>query len=263
MKLSLAGLWNRKPVRGRTAEVGWVLETNKAGFIWDGPRKLSLDHPGSKHAKALNYCPAVVDHEARLVEVPCPIDLNLRFSWPDKSKPPDLINAAGDQSTVRPKHLREMIALVSPKEWRHPNRPVLQVITPYLFIADEVVYMTQLPPFSHYRSTPWPGLLIGGRFPIHIWPRALMWAFEWHEPSKDLVLRRGEPWFYVRFETEDPSRPVRLVEAQMTPELKEYAAGASAVTNYVNRTFSLFNTARERRPEKLLVPKRRATAPAP
>jgi hypothetical protein len=85
----------------------------------------------------------------------------------------------------------------------------------------------------------------------------MMWAFEWYDTSKELVLRRGEPWFYVRFETEDPSRPVRLIEAEMTPALEEYAAGAFAVTNYVNRTFSLFNTARERRPEKLLVPKQR------
>ena len=62
-------------------------------------------------------------------------------------------------------------------------------------------------------------MLIGGRLPIHIWPRQMMWAFEWFEPSKPLTLRRGEPWFYVRFETFDPTRPVRLFEAEMTPEL--------------------------------------------
>src|SRR5215213_2111521 len=86
---------------------------------------------------------------------------------------------------------------------------------------------------------------------------ALMWAFEWHDPKQDLVLKRGEPWFYVRFETEDPSRPVKLVEAERTPEVKEYLGGLSAVANYVNRTFSLFSTARERRPKTLLTPKRR------
>ena len=75
--------------------------------------------------------------------------------------------------------------------------------------------------------------------------------------SRNLILRRGEPWFYVRFETEDPSRPVRLIEAEMTPQLKEYVGGLNAVTNYVNRTFSLFSTARERRPKRLLVPKQR------
>ena len=43
----------------------------------------------------------------------------------------------------------------------------------------------------------------------------------------------------------------------MTPPLREYVSGTAAVTNYVNRTFSLFATARERRPEKLLVAKQR------
>jgi hypothetical protein len=45
---------------------------------------------------------------------------------------------------------------------------------------------------------------------------------------------------------------VRLVEAEWTPELSEFASGAEAVTNYVRRTFSLFKTAEKRRPEKLI-----------
>jgi hypothetical protein len=99
--------------------------------------------------------------------------------------------------------------------------------------------------------------MIGGRLPIDVGPRHMMWAFEWYDPAQDLVLQRNEPWFYLRFETEDPARPVRLVEAEMTPELKEYLAGLTAVTNYVSRTFSLFSVARERRPKTLLVRKQR------
>ncbi len=86
----------------------------------------------------------------------------------------------------------------------------------------------------------------------------MMWAFEWFEPNKPLILHRGEPWFYVRFETHDPSRPVRLVEAEMTPELRAYNQGMSAVANYVNRTYSLFKTAEARRPKTLLKPVKRA-----
>ena len=85
----------------------------------------------------------------------------------------------------------------------------------------------------------------------------MMWAFEWYDTSRELVLRRGEPWFYVRFETHDPSRHVRLIEADMTPDLRQYLSGLSSVTNYVNRTFSLFDTAKSRRPKVLLVAKRR------
>jgi hypothetical protein len=45
---------------------------------------------------------------------------------------------------------------------------------------------------------------------------------------------------------------VRLVEAEMTPALEQYLKGMDTVTQYVSRTFSLFPTARSRRPQQLL-----------
>ncbi|MBR0800504.1 hypothetical protein JQ615_34590 [Bradyrhizobium jicamae] len=251
-------LKRKVPMPSRAVDVGWTLDADKATFIWDAPMRLAREpQQGTRHAKALTYCPAIIEHEARIFQVNCPIDVQLRFKVNEKTNQPDLASTAGDLSTIRPQALSHMVKLVSPKEWRHPNRPVLQIMTPYIFLADEAVYMMQLPPFAYFSMTPLPGLMVGGRLPIHIWPRQMMWAFEWYDTSRELVLKRGEPWFYVRFETNDPTRPVRLLEAEMTPQLKEYIGGLAAVTNYVNRTFSLFDTAKARRPKSLLVPKRR------
>jgi hypothetical protein len=72
-----------------------------------------------------------------------------------------------------------------------------------------------------------------------------------------LIIHRGDPWFYVSFETEDPSGRVRLVEGEMTEDLRAYTNGMRGVTNYVSRTFSLFSTAKSRRPKTLLTPKAR------
>lgn len=238
---------------GRVVDVGWLLDSEKATFIWDSPRKLSRPTGRTTHAKGVSFCPAVVDHEARIVEIPCPIDIQLRYK--PSGDEPAVIDLAGDQSSIRGKHLGQMFVFVSRKEWRDPSRPILQFMTPYTFLADEPVMINQLPPFYHYPQTPWPGLLIGGRFPIDVWPRGLVWAFEWHDTSKDLIIKRGDPWFYAVFETVDPSRRVRLIEAEQTPALNEYMNGMKGVTNYVNRTFSLFNIARTRRPKTLLVPK--------
>jgi hypothetical protein len=243
----------------RVVDVGWALTNATSSFIYDAPRAVTRNDIVPKHAKSASYCPAVLDHEARLFEIPCPFDLELGYHLDDKGQPM-LRNIAGDQSAIRSKHLGQVSSLAARKEWRHPDRPMIQIITPYVFLADEPVYMTQLPPFGYYRDPPLPGCLVGGRLPIHIWPRQMMWALEWYEPSKPIKLKRGEPWFYVRFETHDPSRPVRMVEAQMTPELDEYMKGLAGVTNYVQRTFSLFNTAKERRPERLLVKKERDRA---
>ena len=84
-----------------------------------------------------------------------------------------------------------------------------------------------------------------------------MWAFEWHDTSQDLILTRGQPWFYLRFESHDPKRQIRLVEAALTPELANYIEAIGGVTNYVNRTYSLFDRAIRRRPKRLLFPKKR------
>jgi len=44
------------------------------------------NEPAPAHAKAVNYCPAVLDHEARMFEVPCPVDVRLGFRFDDKGK---------------------------------------------------------------------------------------------------------------------------------------------------------------------------------
>lgn len=237
--------------RGRVAEIGWLIDADKATFVYDAPRQVGRKAKLPPNVKAVGYCPAVVDHEARLFEVPCPLDLHLRMGADDKGKP-TLINVPGAKSSVARGALQSMVHLMGKDRWRDPKRPLVQINAPWRFIADEPVWMTQMPPFISYRDPPLPGLQIGGRFPIHSWPRSLMWAFDWHDTTKDLILKRGEPWFYVRFETADPGRPVRLVEAQMTPELREYCKGLDSVTNYVNKTFQLFSVAESRRPKILL-----------
>ncbi|MDB5404282.1 MAG: hypothetical protein JWQ55_6300 [Rhodopila sp.] len=244
--------WLRSVPLGRVIEVGWSLRHTKAGLIWDAPRPVLTKAPRPGHAKAVGNCPAMIDHESRLIEVLCPIDARIRFQR-DAQGYPSLVNALGDSSPIRSKHLGQMVTLVNEREWRHPTRPILQIVTPYFFLADEPVWLTQLPPLHVYHPDPWPGILIGGRYPIDVWPRTLIWAFEWHDPTKVLALKRGDPWFIVRFETMDPGRRTRLVKAKLTPALDAYLRELEGVTNYVRGTFGLFEAARSRRPKKILV----------
>lgn len=235
----------------RVVEVGWLLRTDHASFIWQAPRP-ARSETQCDHQKSVSHCPAVIDHESRLFQVTCPFDLRLRIRQQGDGAPA-LINVEGDDSSVCEKAFRQIAFLEPKNQWRHPDRPIIQIKTPYTFIADDAVYVTQLPPVLHYRRVPWPGVAVCGRLPIHIWPRPLAWAFEWYDTGQDLILARGDPWFYCRFETFDPSRHVRLVEAELTPALKQYFVGLTGVVNYVGGTFGLFETARSRRPEKLLV----------
>lgn len=254
--MPLSSWFKPKARAGRTVDVGWVIDpAREATFIWDAPRKLGHAASSSAHAKSVANCPAVSDHEARLIEITCPIDIKLRF-FRDAQGNPSMGAIDGDQSSVRPQQFSQMVMAVHPSEWRHPQRPLIQVMTPLLFVADQPVWMTQMPAYYHRPQPPLPGTMLGGRFPIHIWPRELVWAFEWHDVNTDLIIRRGDPWFYLSFETQDPSGHVRILEAEMTEPLRSYANGMRGVSNYVSRTFSLFKTATARRPETLLVPKK-------
>ena len=42
-----------------------------------------------------------------------------------------------------------------------------------------------------------------------------MWAFECHDTSKDLILKRGEPLFYCQFDSFVPSRTIKLIQAAL------------------------------------------------
>lgn len=232
-------------------EIGWLIQTDQAGFIWQDPSPVARRTERTEHAKAVCSCPAVIDYESRFYQVHCPFDLRLGVRMNDSNEA-ILIDLNGDKSAVISHSLAKIATFSLRKQWRHPRRPILQIKTPYVFLSDDTVFMSQLPPMLHYKEPEWPGLVIGGRLPIHIWPRLLTWAFEWHNIGKELILHRGEPWFYVRFETVDPSAHTRLVQAELTPSLKTYLAGIRGVVNYTNGTFSLFNIARRRRPTRLL-----------
>jgi hypothetical protein len=241
-----------EPTQSRTYTAGWLLNTEKTSIIWESPRPVRIDSQ-STDARSVAQCPSVLDFERRHFAVNCPIDLHLRLNMAGGSM--DVINVLAEKSPIRSNALQQWIVFQPRHEWRHPQRPVLQMLTAYNFVSDDPLYINQYPPILHYSGDTRPGIQISGRFPIDIWPRALMWAFEWHDTTKDLILKRGEPLFYVRFEGPDPAAHVRLVEARKTPELESYIASITGVTEFVGQTYSLFKTARERRPARLLFPK--------
>lgn len=238
--------------------VGWLRDIAKGGVIFPAPERAAEAaarprEAGPAHGKSLARCPAVTQAEARLWTVACPVDLHLGFLR-DAQGRAALVNRAGPGATLRGSKLRDVVTLTAEAEWRHPARPVVQIKLPYVFLCDEPCWIVQSPPFLHYRADPLPGLTVTGRFPISLWPRPLMWAFEWHDTRRDLVLRRGEPLFHVGFEGDRPERAVQLVEAAMSPDLRAYLDHISGAVNFVGQTFRLMAAAEAARPGRLVTP---------
>ncbi len=239
--------------------VGWFLNQKKAGIVYFPPERVRSAEMNKTHAKSASRCPAVINMESRYFMVRCPFDLNLEFVR-DKDGRPAMRNLNGEKSGIRGNKLREKLHIAAEHEWRYPDVPTLQLQLPYTFIADEPVYISQVAPFMHHTKTPLPGTIFGGRFPINVWPRPLMWAFEWHDTDKPLKINRGDPLFYVTFETAPQDRSVVCTEVELTPELDDYMELISGAVNYVNQTFSLFEAAEQRRPAKLVTPVKRRNA---
>ena len=89
--------------RRRTVEVGWLVDAEKSGFIYDAPRGYQRKAPAAASAKAVGYCPAVVDYEARHIEVTCPVDMHLRLGKDDNGQYRlefDLAPRADDQAAL-------------------------------------------------------------------------------------------------------------------------------------------------------------------
>lgn len=241
------------PSTGGPVTVGWFLSENKGSIIYDAPERVRSVEMNREHAKSASRCPAVINMESRYFMVKCPFDIHIAFARDEKGKPV-LRNLAGTGSSIRANKLGDKLHLTPEVEWRKKGVPTIQLSLPYVFISDEPVYASQVSPFMHYNKDPLPGTIFGGRFPINVWPRPLMWAFEWHEPEKPFRIKRGDPLFYVGFETMSPERSIVVTETELTPELKDYMDMISGAVNYVNQTFSLFEEAEKRRPETLLKP---------
>lgn len=236
--------------------VGWFMDHDTSSIVMFPPERVSFRGTNKMHAKSAARCPGVVQLESRYFLIRCPYDIHIGFTRGDKGQP-QLVNRAGPRGTLRAGKLGQVVHLVQESEWRYPDKPTIQLSLGYCFVAEEICYITQLDAFAHYRSEPLPGTIFGGRFPIHAWLRPLMWAFEWHDTGKDLILKRGDPLFYCQFEADGPDRPVQVVPVERTPEIERWMASMAGVASSVNQTFSLFRAAEAARPKTLLVPKER------
>jgi hypothetical protein len=228
--------------------VGWFVDIDRGAVIYDAPRPLSRTFDfAATDRKAPTHCPAVQSFASAMYVVPCPFKLSLRCVAHEQAWEFRLDRR---QSELDPDAANELFTFLPRREWRHPQRPIVQIQAPYVFVSDDEVELTQVPSHQHYQPDR-PGVVIAGRFPIRDWPRPLSFAFEWHDVAAPLKLARGEPWFYLTFETRTGER-VRLERIAKTEAIARYIAHISDVATYTGRTFDLMNKAREVRPPRLL-----------
>jgi|TARA_B110000858_G_C17756113_1_gene452207 hypothetical protein len=235
-------------------KIGWLIENNLPGdFIYFDPEAVKTNREKPLSRRAVQSCPAINQFEERLFQIRFPYDLRLRY---ELNNGEHQIYSIPEGTRIDDDIIPAHVFLMKTEYWRDENIPVIQIRVPYVFVSDDEVYLNQFPPFLDFNSHKLPGIISSGRFPIKNWPRVLSFGFEWVDKKKDLIFKRGDPWFYVFFETQHPENKIKLIKAESTEELKEYRKSMSEVLKYVSNSFSLFNIAKTRRPKKLLKEKK-------
>lgn len=232
-------------------DIGYCLKEAEGGFAFQPPRTVFSTRSKPLGQRAIQNCPAVNSIERQLVEVPSPAGLVARLA----RKGGGLELEVSEKGTfVQPDKLREMLSLDPPERWRVANVPVLRLKLPFFFVTDEKAMLSWLPPFLSPAMRRWPGAMVAGRFPVTDWPQNLAWTLEWDRPGEELVLRQGEPLAYALFEFDNPNKRPRLVEAELTETLDEYRRGMDGIHHITPRIEEVWEDARTRRPDRLLVP---------
>lgn len=235
--------------------MGWLFSEDRASVLYYPPER--LDWPAQAAVRGgAGSCPAIGDLSRFFYVIRSPFTLSLRCTHlvPGREFRYNVVPIEGEK-IIGLNGLQKALMVLPPDVWENPQWPTLQLHLPYVFVSDESVFLEQVPAFACPLSAQRPVMLYAGRFPIDIWPRHLNYSFQWLDPGRDILVRRGDPLFYLRFYPRDRERPVRLIESQRTRELDSFIAAIRDVTESASQTYALFPRAAEMRPPRLVVPK--------
>ena len=133
----------------KTINVGWFIEdTHKAKFVFNEPFPVKKNRKIPLSKRAVQACPAINHFEKRYFQVNFPYDLRLRYEFEHEKHN---LYVIPENTRIDDDLIPQNVVLMPPKFWRDENFPTIQIMCPYVFVSDEEVFMSQLPPFLDYK----------------------------------------------------------------------------------------------------------------
>jgi hypothetical protein len=199
-------------------KIGWCLSAEDAKIAFDPP--VEFNPPKERSGKGLSFlsCPAVRSYFDGIFVISSPFSIRLRFIKEDEFIS---IKPVYPFTSLSEFKFRELVTIEPLETWSNSHTVVLQIPSPYLFFADTPAFIEQFHP-SLVTSTAMNWRVIPGKFDIYSWQRPLNWAIQWDTSLGDLIIRSGEPIYFVKF-TDGNNKlvSVELVECEMTKEINE------------------------------------------
>lgn len=234
-------------------EVGWCLNINEGGIAFDPPSRVIPQKDPSKSGKGFLSCPAVRNYFEGIFQILSPFSVRLRCTFEDKFIS---IRPVYPFTSLTQSKFNEFITIEPPETWRNSHTIALQFPSPYIFFADEPATIEQFHP-SLVATTKMNWRVIPGKFDIYSWQRPLNWGIEWDTNLGDLIIRAGEPQYFVKFVGSNAdSHPIELVECELTKKLDDRMKLSRGITGIRKGTTLLMKKAGKLRDGQILIKKR-------
>jgi len=175
-------------------KIGYCYIQDYFHLISEEPDKLELPNNGGR------LCPALQDVTQNTFIVRSPFTIHLTYKGIQNNYP----NCALDpeKSTLTDKAFNDFITINNTDIWLNDTTPLIQIHPRIVFVTDEKdLFMEIFPPFLEYRPDI-PGRWTAAKYNIYNWIRNTGTVFEWMDTSKPLIIKRGDPLMYVRFNTD-------------------------------------------------------------
>jgi hypothetical protein len=207
--------------------VGWApyLETDyQKGLAFFAEKPISLY---DTHIKSGNHkyklCPANKDLTRNTFVVRSPF--NAHFIVDADKRTIEFV-----QPNVQPFDFFHMRA----GEYSDTDQPIMSINYHQIFVTENKdVEMTMTAPW--FEETHHDFRVIPGRFKISDWWRPVDFAIQLKQRRQEIVIKRGDPLFYLTFVTKDPTDIVKIKEVKLTEGLKDILASATGAKHYQAR----------------------------
>lgn len=234
---------------GKKIKIGWTTSYDWWDLVSDIPERFQFS---DEIKGAPKFCPATQLYYNNTFVIRSPFSVKLKCEIGPKSclVVPEF---GADMGIDRDLYNRLFMSHPTP-DLADPKKPVVQYLVEQIFVSDTPdVWIESVPAHFHYKENPWPVRTYSGSFNIYDWQRPLNWAFEWMNPEKEIVIKRGDPLIYVRFHSKILNAKYELVRIDKSSDLKASLARADFASKKLRGVgFKLFERARTIRPKKFI-----------
>ena len=151
-------------------------------------------------------CPAVTGFHQKFFVIKSPFDLELTY---DRNKQ--------DVRISESQKFYDQFVSWRKDEYGENERPLFSFLFQYMFVADEPVWIETYPAFLH--GQPENTQYIPGSFDIYNWFRPVDFSFQMIDDTKPVTIKRGQPLFYLKFNSKKLNDNFTMKRIEWTDEL--------------------------------------------